>query len=77
MALSGIARLNLQMEGEIQAREEGTVGQGVLLRIAFGAGLLKGDIWHSQRRAFGHEAACVSTGRGSRNNIFQNNFLLV
>ena len=60
-AVDHIGRLRLQVEGEIQPREQRPVIQGLLLVIALGVILLKGNIGDCQRRAFGKGPAAIGT----------------
>ena len=70
------SRLHLQMEGEVQAGEQGAIGQGVGLAVFLAALLLEGDIWYRQRGAGRHSAAGVPAGAGSSSVGIQANDLL-
>ena len=64
MAVRQSGSFCFQVEGEVQAGEYSPVGQSVGLVIFLAAALLKGYIWHRQRRTCGHSAAGVRTGAG-------------
>ena len=76
-AVGGDSGVCLDMEGKVQAGEQGPIGQSIHLRIFFAALLLEGHIGHGEGRTGRKGPACVVTRAGhSALIVLQVSFLL-